>query len=183
MRHISDRFGEREHDVTVSHISAQSGDLRLVFQARANSDAIVLSTGAQEIPVVLEDTRRCLRAAQVGDRQIRFGWRRRGDVIEIVLDGVVHEVTVADPRFEALQKVRPAAEKEGRVTVRAPIPGLVTTHRVQPGDKVTRNQSLLVLAAMKLENEIAAPRDGTVIEILAAVGKPVEKNDPLIVLE
>lgn len=167
-----------------SRISAQSGDRRFALSVSADGDAIVVHDGERAHRIVFEGTKRCIRAAEIDRRQVRFGYRRKGDTYEILLDGVVYEVAVSDPRFEALLKVRPqAAEKEGRVTVRAPIPGLVTAHRCKAGERVTRNQSLLVLAAMKLENEIAAPRDGVVIEVLAPIGKPVEKGDPLVVIE
>ncbi len=170
--------------MAASRISVQSGDRRFAFSVSADGEAIVVHDGTREHRLLLDRSKRCIRAAELDRRQLRFGFQRKGDVYEILLDGIVYEVAVSDPRFESFMKLRPqAAEASGRATVRAPIPGLVTAHRVKVGDRVTRNQCLVVLAAMKLENEISAPRDGSVIELLAPVGKAVEKNEPLVLLE
>jgi len=170
--------------MTPARIAAQSGDRRLILEVSEDGDALVVSHGTHVHRILLDRGKRCIRSAEVDGRPVRFGCQRKGDVWEVLLDGTVYEVAVSDPRCESLLRVRPAAaEATGRLTVRAPIPGLVTAHRVQPGARVARNQCLLVLAAMKLENEIAAPRDAVVVEILAPVGKPVEKNDPLVLLE
>ena len=53
---------------------------------------------------------------------------------------------------------------------------------VKEGDKVKAGQTLLILEAMKMENEIAAPKDGTVVQIATSKGAVVETGTPLIVL-
>ncbi len=67
--------------------------------------------------------------------------------------------------------------RDGRV--KAPVPGLITRILVQPGDKVEAGQPLLVLEAMKMENEIKAPRNGTVLQLNAQSGKTVTLGDVL----
>ena len=54
---------------------------------------------------------------------------------------------------------------------------------VQPGDKVKKGQTLLIVEAMKTMNPIAAPRDGVVVEILVGDAQPVEFGEPLVLLE
>jgi acetyl-CoA carboxylase biotin carboxyl carrier protein len=54
---------------------------------------------------------------------------------------------------------------------------------VQPGQRVTAGQTLLLIEAMKTYNQIKAPRDGTVTRILVSAGAPVEYDEPLLVLE
>jgi acetyl-CoA carboxylase biotin carboxyl carrier protein len=54
---------------------------------------------------------------------------------------------------------------------------------VQPGDKVKKGQTLLIVEAMKTMNPIQAPRDGVVAEILVGDGQPVEFGEPLVLLE
>jgi acetyl-CoA carboxylase biotin carboxyl carrier protein len=54
---------------------------------------------------------------------------------------------------------------------------------VQPGDKVKKGQTLLIVEAMKTMNPIQAPRDGVVVEILVGDAQPVEFGEPLVVLE
>lgn len=72
-----------------------------------------------------------------------------------------------------------AAERE----VRAPMPGLVLRVLVEPGQTVEAGAGLVVLEAMKMENELAAPAAGTVAAVHAAAGDAVGKNDLLIEME
>lgn len=67
-------------------------------------------------------------------------------------------------------------------SVRAPMPGTVLQVGVSKGDQVTKGQMLLVLEAMKMENEILAPGDGVVEDVLVTQGISVNAGDVLIVL-
>ncbi len=67
--------------------------------------------------------------------------------------------------------------------VAAPIPGLITSVAVAVGAEVAAGEQLLVLEAMKMENEITAPMSGTVAAVHVSPGEPVEKGTPLVVLE
>ena len=66
--------------------------------------------------------------------------------------------------------------------VKAPMPGNILKIHVAQGDAVKRGQVLLVLEAMKMENEIMAPRDGTVSQIVVSKGAQVETGADLLVL-
>ena len=70
----------------------------------------------------------------------------------------------------------------GPTTLRAPIPGKVVKVLVKAGDRVRTGQALLVLEAMKMENELRAPRDGVVAMLHAAEGTAVETGQDLISL-
>jgi biotin carboxyl carrier protein len=63
------------------------------------------------------------------------------------------------------------------------MPGLVKAVAVAPGDEVRVGQRLIVLEAMKMENEIASPRAGRVAEVLVSQGSTVEGGKPLVTLE
>lgn len=67
--------------------------------------------------------------------------------------------------------------------LKAPMPGLVLNVLVKPGDAVKKNEPVLVLEAMKMENVIKAPGDGVVKAIPAQKGKPVEKGQLLVQFE
>ena len=71
-----------------------------------------------------------------------------------------------------------AQDHSGQVV--APIPGLITTIAINEGDTVTAGDQLLVLEAMKMENDIAAPVSGTVVTIHIAIGDTVEKGAQLV---
>jgi len=70
--------------------------------------------------------------------------------------------------------------KEGAVT--APMPGKILDIRVNKGDKVKKGDVLIILEAMKMENEIVAPKDGTVEEVMVNVGDKVDRGSVLIVI-
>lgn len=72
-----------------------------------------------------------------------------------------------------------AASGEGEV-VTAPMPGTVTKILVKSGDAVTENQPLMILEEMKMENEIVAPKAGTVGDIIATLNQSVNSGDGLI---
>jgi len=71
---------------------------------------------------------------------------------------------------------------EGETAITAPMPGIVVEYKVGVGDKVKNGQILLVLEAMKMENEIKAPKKGTVKEVPLESGASVEKGAVLMIL-
>lgn len=81
---------------------------------------------------------------------------------------------------ELKDKPKPAAA--GGFIVKAPMPGSVIEVMVKEGDTVSDGDVLLVLEAMKMENELTAQQAGTVAEILIKKGDTVNSGDPLIVL-
>ena len=75
-----------------------------------------------------------------------------------------------------------AGGKAGAVAVKAPMPGNVIKVNVKPGDSVKKGDVLVVLEAMKMENDICAPADGTVASVEAAKGSTVETDAVLVTL-
>ena len=75
-----------------------------------------------------------------------------------------------------------AAAPAGGTTVSAPMPGTILSVNVKPGQAVKKGDILVMLEAMKMENEIMAPHDATVVQVLADVGTKVDTGTPLIVL-
>lgn len=67
-------------------------------------------------------------------------------------------------------------------TVSAPMPGNIIRVDVKEGDKVKSGQILVILEAMKMENEIVAPKDGTVVQLVTNKGAVVETGSPLVVI-
>jgi len=70
----------------------------------------------------------------------------------------------------------------GAATVSAPMPGKILSVAVKPGDAVKRGQVLLILEAMKMQNEIMAPGDGKVADVRVAAGQSVNTGDVMVVL-
>ncbi len=106
---------------------------------------------------------------------------------ELVVDGWRIEVELEAERRAALRerarKGREATARGGPTEVRAIIPGRVVSVSVAPGDAVTAGQQVLVVEAMKMQNELRAPRDGTVDRVAVAPGVTIEVGDLLLVME
>ena len=124
----------------------------------------------------------------------------------VVVNGVSYEVEIGGAKAAASTKpqVAPAAKgaNSAMITpataapsprlsavapssgyaVKCPLPGTVLSVKVNVGDTVSRGQTLVILEAMKMENEIVAPRDGTIAQVVTAKGAVVETGAPLIVL-
>jgi glutaconyl-CoA decarboxylase len=80
----------------------------------------------------------------------------------------------------------PAAEAGGGgggEVVSAPMPGTIVSIRVKGGDEVKTGDVLLILDSMKIQNEIRAPREGKIKEVLVSEGKYVRRREPLIAIE
>jgi biotin carboxyl carrier protein len=73
------------------------------------------------------------------------------------------------------------SEVKGEV-VTSPLPGTVLSIEVEQGAEVKAGQILLIIEAMKMENEVVAPVDGVVVQVLAKSGATVNSGDPLVVL-
>lgn len=101
---------------------------------------------------------------------------------EVTIAGRPYVVKLEDERTRALAGLAGAAHEHGDVTVRAPMPGLVSNIMVAPGDMVTRGQTVVVLEAMKMENDLASPRAGVVRMVNVAKGQAVGQNDKLVVI-
>lgn len=94
-----------------------------------------------------------------------------------------YEVRVMDERTHRLAKSRGGLS--GLVAdsaIKAPIPGLVVKVNVQEGEEVKAGQSVVILQAMKMENELRAPRGGTITTIKCKPGDSVNQGDVLVTL-
>ena len=115
----------------------------------------------------------------------------------ITVNGNVYDVTVeegastgavsapaapkAAPKAAAAPAAKPAATgTAGSVKINAPMPGKIVDVKVKVGDAVKKGQTVLVLEAMKMENEIFSPVSGTVVGVHVKKGDTVNSNDLLI---
>jgi biotin carboxyl carrier protein len=94
------------------------------------------------------------------------------------------DVAVVAAEVGEVRRVAPvaarAAQSTGPATIRSPIPGRVVKVLVKVGDAVAAGATAVVLEAMKMENELRAPRAGTVAAVLCAEGTTVEAGQDLI---
>ena len=104
--------------------------------------------------------------------------------VTVALSGYSFQLSVQDEAEQRLQTGRRTeVAPDGVLRLEAPISGLVVSVPVTQGDEVVQGQILVVLEAMKMENEISAPRAGTVKSIAVAAGDRVDADATMIVLE
>ena len=107
-----------------------------------------------------------------------------GGAWEVEVGGRAHRVSALDERRRAIRSVAGAgAAARGPLEVAAPMPGLIVGVEVEEGDEVERGAGLVVIEAMKMENEIRADADGRVASVRVAAGQAVEKGETLLVIE
>lgn len=95
----------------------------------------------------------------------------------------VQPVKVEQQPKKTEQGISSPGKSEGSgMPVTAPMPGTVLDVKVKPDDQVARGQVLIVLEAMKMENEIVAPKDGRVGALKAVKGSPVKAGDVLLTI-
>ncbi len=103
-------------------------------------------------------------------------------IFEVYVLGQVYRVELADEHARALAALAGGAHTSGDANIRAPMPGLVSNVLVEEGVEVQRGQAVVVLEAMKMENDLAAPRTGVVKSVRVQKGQAVNQGDLLAVI-
>ena len=123
---------------------------------------------------LLVDGRSYALTVQPGEKRGRWN---------LALGGHRFAADAVDERTRAIREMTGGAEAEAEKTVNAPMPGLVLRVLVEPGEQVRAGQGVVIVEAMKMENELKAPAEGTVARIEVQPGQTVEKGAVLVVLE
>lgn len=93
------------------------------------------------------------------------------------------KVELGKPVEESAEAAAPATNVNAANAVKAPLPGTITAIEVAVGQEVKAGDTLVVLEAMKMQNNIEAEKDGKVTAIAVKVGQAVLEDDPLVVVE
>jgi biotin carboxyl carrier protein len=161
------QIGERTRTVEMS--GADSGnDLRGMLDGTPfSADALEVSAGIYSI--LMEG------------RAFEVRVEPQAGKLRIEVAGAQFLAEVRDPR-QWTRHSGGAASTEGRQQVIAPMPGKVVRVLVKSGDTVEAGQGLLVVEAMKMQNEIRAPKSGTVERLTAQEGQTVNPGDILVII-
>ena len=127
-----------------------------------------------------------VRLVTVGEAVHRVVARRRGvrGLYTLWVDGRRYDVEALDERTRAIRDLSAqSARAAGPAPLVAPMPGLVVRVNVAPGDEVQAGQGLVVMEAMKMENELRAPAAGRVARVHAEPGTAVEKGAVLVEID
>lgn len=104
-----------------------------------------------------------------------------GAAVRVTVAGREYPAEILDPRQRKRHRGG-AIEAEGRQQVVAPMPGKVIRVLAAPGDVVEAGKGLVVIEAMKMQNEVRSPKSGTVERMLVAEGQAVNSGDVLLVV-
>jgi biotin carboxyl carrier protein len=113
-----------------------------------------------------------------------FATQQAAGDFDVHLDGLTVPVQIRPAgSFGRQKREGPAASATGPLRITAPMPGKVVRVLVKPGDDVKARQGLVVVEAMKMENELRAARDGRVRDVAVAEGQSVDAGTVLLVVE
>ena len=166
--------------------------MKLKASISGNDHEVELGLGKDTVTVAVDGRQYSLevRSRASGEYLLRDGSKvyncivdqKSAGVFEVVLRGRDYEVTIIDPkRLRSGQNS--GSHHSGAAEIASPMPGKVVRVLVKPGDKVEAGAGVLVVEAMKMQNEMKAPKAGTVISIEAKEGATVNAGDVLAVIE
>lgn len=147
-----------EGDGGVYQVQIDDGPVRQIAATRPEEGVISL---------ILEDAR-----AEAGLVRRELGY-------DVTIDGVLHEITIEDPRKKALRLATGTVSGAIRTTM----PGRVVSLLVSVGQQVSVGEPVVVVEAMKMENELKAQGEGTVTAIHVQAGDLVESGTVLVEIE
>ncbi len=101
----------------------------------------------------------------------------------IAVDRDKYTFEVVDEKIARVLKAGADAVHKKETIITAPMPGLVIEVEVSEGDAVKKGQGLVIIEAMKMQNEFKAPRDGVIKKIFVQKGQTVNSKDKLIIIE
>lgn len=163
--------------------------MELVVRNEGREERVRVESTAQGYRVRIGDTTYQVDLALIGNglqsllidgKQTEVTVRHQGDGrYRVTSRRFSTEVSVTDPLTFLAQQTHGQTEAQGLSVVTAYMPGRVTAILAQEGDAVVRGQGILVLEAMKMENEIQADADGVLCRLLVEEGQAVEAGDPL----
>ena len=170
------RSGERVERISIERLSGAggAGRYRIAVGERVH-DVEARSLGAFVKSLLVDGESHetaVLRTGDNGTSAWSVGWRGRSTRIELV-----------DPLTHLATEAHGDSGRSGKLVVTAYMPGRVVSVAVAEGDAVEPGQPLVVLEAMKMQNEIQADRAGVVKRIHVASGQAVEGGDPLVEIE
>lgn len=159
-------------------IARHAGE-EIPIEVERHSGGYRVRVGDRSFVVDLAEAGRFLRSLRLEDgTQVSLIHHRDGTEHEISLPESTVHVDITDPL--SLKRVRTEDQMGAGGGIKALMPGRIVRVMVRKGDSVRKGGGLLVLEAMKMENEIQAPADGMVEEILVEAGQTVESGAELV---
>lgn len=128
-------------------------------------------------------TEPCVYSILIDGRSYEVDVTQNGEDFAVNVEGETHLMNVVDQKRKALRRIVPHQSSSGIQIIKAPMPGRVIRILKRKGEKVSKNQGLIVVEAMKMENELKANGDGVVKEVFVKEGETVEAGQKLLEVE
>jgi biotin carboxyl carrier protein len=159
--------GTKPVEVDVTELPSGELDVRIDGQP-ANVDVVALGAAL---------------SVRIDGRMVDLTTEGTPPDIGVIASGHRSYVHVVSERQRAADAAKKGDARAGEKLVKSPMPGRIVKVLVQAGDEVAAGQSLLVMEAMKMENEVRAKSAGTIAEVHVATGAAVEANAKLVSLK
>jgi biotin carboxyl carrier protein len=161
-------------DATVDGRSAR-------VEVRTSGGVYTVLVDGKPLTVAVHPTARHFTTLLVDGRSYDVGVLRQGATHAVTVSGHAFDVALVAGARGAAAAHRKAASGPAKVT--APMPGKIVRVSAAPGQAVKTGECLVVMEAMKMENEIRSPRDGVVKDVVVKEGQAVESGALLILVE
>lgn len=149
----------------------------------SNAEAVYrLRVDGREIPVSCVPLSRTALSLIVNGESFDVSCQRADERLQLSIRGAIYECTVSDPRSLRSQK-RAGLADSGEQKLTASMPGKVVRLISAVGDQIKSGQGILVIEAMKMQNEVRSPKDGQLKKMLVAQGANVVAGEVLAIIE
>jgi len=166
-------------ELIVKHVD---GDMKVGIERRGGEYRVRI--GDKTYVILSAEATSGVRSLLVDGGQYEVAVRSIGDDrYEVTSSAGVEQVQVQDPLTHLAEAAHEKQAGTGRQVVEAYMPGRVVSVLVEEGATVRAGEGVVVLEAMKMENEIQVERDGVIAKVHVATGQAVEGGDPLFELE
>ncbi|GAC1394084.1 MAG: hypothetical protein NVS4B11_36080 [Ktedonobacteraceae bacterium] len=167
--------GEEGQQTVTLDGAAHAIDWQQIAPLTADSKGIVNEGGRYSL--IIEG-----KSYEVFARRITKADQKGSEAYEIQVAGQCFEVNVEDERAKFLAGLTRSTATTGEATVQAPMPGLVVGVPLEPGTTVEAGQTVVVLEAMKMENDLSSPIAGVIKEIRVNKGQTVDQGEVLMII-
>jgi len=161
-------------------VSGPGGPVKRVVELERNGSSWRVSLDGKSVDADIVEVAPHTLSILLGGQSHEIRLFTAADGTLQIHNGLQHfTAEVADPRAWRGRR-HGGAEAEGRQQITAPMPGKIVRVLVRAGDKVESGQGLIVVEAMKMQNEIRSPKSGTVEKVFAVEGQTVNAGEPLV---
>lgn len=141
-----------------------------------------ININGKEIQVDAHQTEPCVYSILVDGRSYEVYITQEGEESIIIINGETHRVSVIDKRRKLLRSIGAPKKESGELIISAPMPGKVVRILKNVGERVEKNQGVIVVEAMKMENELRSVSDGIIKNIFVKEGDTVASGQKLVVV-